>query len=414
MTKRIIDDLKYFYGEFNHLKFGAKMVALYLVLSYMRPQAIIPALDFLPWTQLAILAGLSWAISQNNLRLDKSFSSTLFFALICTLSAFSSEYADYSTSKLNTIFTWLVEIVFFVSCIRTKREFHFNLILLFIIFFKITLFGARTWAQRGFAFKDYGIAGPPGFFANSGELSLIVAMITIWSATYLYSRKAPLVYYILPLTGVMTVLAASSRGGQLALLAGFVWFFLISGKLKLKYIILFSFALFLSFHFLPEKQKERFTSAGEDSTSTSRLLYWGKGLEMANKHPWLGVGYYSFPLYFHDYYSSELPEEMAWSKRKEVAHNSFIEVLSGTGYIGLILYLYLHFLIYLNSRRYGKLVKLQNPAYSPFAKGLSAGLICYIVGSFFMSVAFYPYVYLMLMLTSSALFSESQPPEETL
>src|SRR5690606_20679523 len=102
----------------------------------------------------------------------------------------------------------------------------------------ISLFGTRTWIGRGFAFQDYGIAGPPGFFENSGELSLLMAMLTILSITLLLSRNLTKWLYLFPLTAIMTVLAASSRASQLGLLIGLFILFAIKGRFKIKYVLL--------------------------------------------------------------------------------------------------------------------------------------------------------------------------------
>jgi len=405
VLKNLRFDARDLFQSFLAADFGVKMVVLYIVFSYLRPQAIYPALDLLPWTQITIVGGLCFVALNYKVKINSAVYLTIVFSVICVISAYTSDYQDYSTTRLNIIFTWVIEIIFFVSCITQKEDLKLVIVTMFIALFKISLFGARTWIERGFGFRDYGIAGPPGFFTNSGELSLLMAMFFLWSTSYLTSGSKQWLYWVLPITAFMTVLAASSRGSQLALLVGTVWLFIRSGKLNIRSLIVFCIMLFAAYYFLPDKQKERFSSSGDDNTSQSRVLYWEKGYDMAINHPYFGIGYYSFPLYFHDHYAEYLPPGKSWAQRKEVAHNSFIEVLSTMGFVGLTSYLLLLYLIYRQSKKSRTIYRnLSNSKdVELFSLGLEASLVCYLIGSTFMSVAFYPYVYLMLMLSSSLL-----------
>jgi O-antigen ligase len=281
------------------------------------------------------------------------------------------------------------------------------MILFFIVFFKISLFGAKTWIQRGFAFKDYGIAGPNGFFENSGELSLVMAMIVIMSLSFLSAHKnASKIYYLLPITAIMTVLAASSRGCQLALATGLILYFLIKGKFSVKYILAGVLIGYLGFQLLPEGQKKRFSSAGEDNTSVSRLTYWSAGLKMLDEHPIVGIGFRGFPDYFHRNYSYMIPEGQSWGQRKEVAHNTLIEVSSELGMIGFFTYMFMYLLVFKLNFSSRKMLKQQSTNAKEswlyqFSIGLDIAQITFIIGAFFMSVALYPYTYFMLMFSGS-------------
>jgi O-antigen ligase len=176
-------------------------------------------------------------------------------------------------------------------------------------------------------------------------------------------------------------------------------------KVSFKNVILAILVCFLAYSFLPEEQKQRFESMGDDGTSTSRLLYWEKGFEMLKEHPILGIGYYSFPQYFADYYSHERHESGVTIHRQEVSHNSFVEVASTMGYVGLGVYLSLILYCFQQNKKTRRFSKLENNSSGQWpialAYGFDASLLTYIVGSLFMSVAFYPYIYLSIMLSYS-------------
>lgn len=404
--KQLIKDFKKFYRDCKNENFAFYMAAGYIIFSYLRPHVIFKWLDVIPWTRLFILGGLAYAITKQTVKLQAAHLAILFFAFSCCLSSYLSFEPEWSFSKLDVIFIWFLEVLFFTACVDSRHKFKLLTILFFLVLFKISFFGARTWVQRGFGFRDYGIAGPMGFFENSGELSLLMAMLAIMSLSILISQKQlSKWYYLLPLTAYMTVLAASSRGSQLALAIGTFIFFSIKGKFKIKYLLITIFVGYVGFLLLPAKQQERFTSSGEDDTSTSRLIYWAAGLDMLKEKPLTGIGFRCFPDYFHTYFQHMIPNDQSWGNKKEVAHNTLIEVSSEMGIIGFSTYMFMYFLVFkLNSssrkhlRPYAK--NINEDWLYQYSIGLDVANITYFIGAFFMSVAFYPYIYFMLMFST--------------
>lgn len=405
--KNLILDFKDFYRECRAEDFGFYMAAAYIIFSYLRPQAIIPGLDIIPWTQISIILGLFYAAANRKLQFQFPHFIMLMFAIVCSLSTVFSEYPKISYKNWDIPYIWFLEILFFTCCISNLRQFRLITILFFLVLFKISFFGARTWAKRGFGFSDFGISGPSGYFQNSGELSLLMAMLAIMSLSIIFkSKSVNRIYFLLPITAAMTVLAASSRGSQLALLIGGVIFFTIEGKFKFKYLFIGALLFLLTFILLPDEQKQRFTSAGQDSTSQARLFYWSKGLEMLKTHPILGVGYNCFPSYIHDHYADQIPSDATWGMRREVSHNTFIQVSSQMGILGLWTYMWLCLIVFKLNRntrgimRRSSLIENYRWVYQ-YSIGLDIAQLVFFVGAFFMSVAFYPYNYFMIMFALS-------------
>jgi putative inorganic carbon (hco3(-)) transporter len=418
--KVLFRDLFRYISECKSENFGFYCAAGYIIFSYLRPHALFPQLNFFPWTQAFIMLGLGYGVIKGTLRFQSSHFAVFLFGIASVISTIYSFNVDQSLKNLSTIFVWMLEIIFFTACITTLHQLRLILILFFIVLFKISLFGAKTWVMRGFAFQDYGIAGPNGFFENSGELSLLMAMLVIMSASVIHQNKQiSRWYYILPITAFMTVLGASSRASQLGLVAGMFIFFIARGQFNIRYLIIGIFVCYLGFQLLPEGQKKRFTSAGTDSTSVSRLTYWGGGIKMFQEHPIVGVGYRCFPDYFHRYYHYMIPEGQSWGGRKEVAHNTLIEVGSEMGTIGLITYLYVYYLVFklnrISRRKMRNYIADTKASWAyQFSIGLDIAQIVFFVGGFFMSVALYPYNYFMLMFAGALLNSVSKAEAEFL
>lgn len=369
----------------------------FIILYYLRPQYIFSDLLIIPWLQLTLLVGLVMMVSSNQLTFRKEHFWVLIFAFITFISAQTSQYPEISSKGLATPFIFFVEVLFLSSCIRNINQLKILMIIFFLCVFKMSFFGARTWVSRGFGFTKWGISGPSGFFENSGEYTLLMAIIAVMSIPFIISMKPKIkIYWVLPITAIMATIAASSRGGQLALLVGLIYLLLAYRKIKIKNMIYVVLAGTLIWTIFPEEQKARFQSAGDDKTSSTRLSYWKAGIEMSLENPLLGIGYRAFPEHYHRYY--KINDGSFLMRRREVSHNSLVEVASTIGLPALAIYLYFHFMILKRNRKNTEPTK-DSEFLRHFGISLNASIITYFVGAFFMSVTFYPYIYLLLSLS---------------
>jgi O-antigen ligase len=188
----------------------------------------------------------------------------------------------------------------------------------------------------------------------------------------------------MPVTAVMVILGASSRGGQLGLL--FQVFFNYTKQL-LRLRVLFGVLLFglLAWYFLPEQQKQRFERVGEDRTSQQRLLYWENGLDMMSEFPATGVGFFNFIRYYEINYSDDMLYDNA-----QLAHNIFIQVGADLGYPGLIIYVLLCFAL-LRPRKFDSTTESFLVSYSTFR----FSLLGFFVAGQFVSVVYYPFLWVI-------------------
>jgi len=369
----------------------------FIVLYYLRPQVIIPGLEVIPWMEITILLGFLAMISNGRLKVTGTHFLVFLFATLAVLSGLNSLYPSISSKYLTTPFIFALEVLFLSNCVKNVKQLQLLLVVFFLCIFKMSLFGARTWISRGFGFAAWGIQGPAGFFQNSGEFSLLMAMCAVLSIPLiLYMKSKTKLYWLFPITAIMTVMAASSRGGQLALLVGLIYLLLAYKKIRFKNLVYV--AVFASFVWaiVPDAQKARFETAGSDQTSETRLEYWSAGIDIAKEYPMLGVGLKTFPEHYDRFYKVKGGGYL--SNRKEVAHNSLIEVVSTLGVPALVLYLWFHFSIF-SSR--SLLKKHKDPGQDlvfldSFRISLNGAVLTYFVGAFFMSVTFYPYIYFLL------------------
>jgi O-antigen ligase len=399
--------LRAFAAHFMRERFSFWMICGYLVIEYVRPQSLIPGLDIIPWGQIFLMVALVTRFADSSARwvadpVNKWM--TLFLAVILLSSALAA-YPDQSWVHINDYFTWFVIYFLVINIVTSERRFLIFLAIFLLASFKLSSFGARTWAMQGFAFSSWGIMGPPGFFANSGELAiqmLMFAPIAYQLAVFVRPYASKLRYYILlsfPVTAAMTVMGASSRGAQIGL-AYQIYRKFIKGRLNFKTILIASAVVILGWVLLPDEQKARFTSVGSDRTSQQRILYWRNGVEMIKENPVLGVGFFNFPKYFETHY----PEDMLYP-RAELPHNIFIQVGTDAGLLGLGIYL---MILYRNFRSVREIRALCKSREEPSARlfdrlafGLSISAWGFIVAGQFVTVAYYPFLWINLALTVS-------------
>jgi len=396
-------EFKTAWSRFKAEGFTFWMACLYMLFEYVRPQAIYRWIDFLPWTQIFILAALSGALLGNNKKGVRASPNKwlMLFGAQLVISCVYAYNSDIAFGHFSDYYTWVIVYFMLIHVVTSEARLFLILFVFFFACYKISLFGAQQWVVRGFSFASWGISGPPGYFQNSGELALLMAMFFCMSTGVYIGIKdklSPLRRWVLlslPVTAIMTNIMSSSRGSQLGLVAGLILFGIIYRKFSIKSLSLTAVFVFVVYLVLPQEQLARFQTAGDDDTSNTRLVYWGRGLEMMNNHPYTGVGHWNFPGYFANYY----PQDQHFPGKREVSHNTFVQVGSTMGYPGIILYFFLILSGLKQTRVARRTIKKysdsQNWLYH-FALSLDVALISYMVGAIFMSVAFYPYLWIHL------------------
>ena len=386
--------------HFKAESFAFWAICGYLFLEYVRPQSIYPAIDILPWTQLALIGALFAGIFDKSVKWVESpvnFWIVVFLTIILISSIFSY-WPSISFKNLENLYIWVIIYFLIVNIVNTERRFYIFICIFFLASFKLSLSLSITWANRGFSFTDWGLRGPPGFFQNSGELS--IQMLVFWPLAWafaVYSKPyiGKFKYYVLlmmPVTAIMVILGASSRGAQLALIAQLIAFnykSFFKPKVLCVCVILFSILWF----FLPEEQKDRFQSIGDDRTSQQRILYWENGVEMINDHPFLGVGFFNYVPYYEIAYRKDMLYKSA-----ELPHNIFIQVGTDAGYIGISIFLILLAYAFLKSRETVRSLRQRDSLFYIFPVGLNVSLLGFLIAGQFVTVAYYPFFWIHISL----------------
>lgn len=382
-----------------------KWTCLYIFFEYVRPQQVYPVLQFAPWALLTICAAsLALVLEARRIRLDTpAIPHLVVMSLVILASSLLAYSPTQSFDKIDVWVNWLVAFVLITHTVLDRRRFY-----LFVVLFLLWSTKMSQHGLRAFLLTGGGASGAPGWFQNTGEFALqmcIYVPLSFYLLVAFYPRLSKVkvaLLALLPIAGVASVLGSGSRGGQLALacVAGYM---LLRSRHKIRGFVAVAILVPIVWTALPADQKERFSTAGSDKTSVSRLAYWKAGLQMANEHPVFGVGFENWALYYQTYFPPSKGGIVEYGPngevRVEVSHNSFVEVVSQLGYAGLLAFCAAIFAVFRTNALTRRALKAtSNPDQFLFQMtyALDAGLIGFLVAGFFMAVAFYPFVWIHL------------------
>ena len=396
--------LRTFIAEFRAESAALWFLCFYIVIEYIRPHNMYPVLDFLPWGQISlILCVISVFATRSKAKgfgtLDFMF---IIFSILVILSAIFAWNTAVSFRYWSTFTSWILMYFCVLSILNTPNRILLFAIFFLIINFKLSEHGARNFAMRGFSFAHWGLSGPPGWFRNSGELAMQMTVVLTMSLSILMAARKyienPKRWWVLlilfPGTALMTIIGSSSRGGQIAL-AVIALILILRGKHFFRKAIVLSLAIALVLHFLPEEQKTRFSTMGDDPTSQMRLEHWESAQEVIKDNP-LGIGYFNWSSYYASHFDVIKLEEI---------HNTILQAFAEIGYPGGILFLLMVLTaLFMNTRTRKEMDQIDDAeadAIGALARGINLGLIGTFVAAQFMSVLYYPSFWLAFALSSA-------------
>ncbi len=320
--------------------FGFICISFYLVMEYLKPDQSYPIFALLPLLRLAVMGAILALFFDKTAKLVNSPFNWLIclFVLECTVSAALAWDPAFAFGKFNIVTTWLIVFFLIGAIVNTERRLFLFLLVYFLVNFKMSQFGFFSWAHRGFGFASWGISGA-GWFRNSGELGLEMSVFLAYIVCFIvflrkyWGRWTRRFMYFVALTAAACVIAASSRGAIVGMVAMLLYLSFYS-KQKLRGWSILAVMLTLAYLVMPPEMLARFHSAGNDATSLSRIMYWTKARELLHEFPFFGVGYYNWIPYYRAHFFNP---KLYW--RVEEAHNTYLQMGAELGYCGLALFI---------------------------------------------------------------------------
>lgn len=379
------------------------LACAYLFIEYVRPQTRFPAIDVIPWGKTVVILGLIAVVMEHGLPRFRTIAGPLMvlFTVIVLLSSVFAFRSDVAFEEISLYLSWLLVYLVITNAITTEKRFFVFMLIFLLASFKLSQGGARSWAMSGFAWRDWGIWGPEGWFNNPGELGiqmcvfLPIAGAFVWGFRERWGRIKNLFFMMMPITALITIVGSNSRGAIVGACAVFAWWMLFVSR-RVRTLMLLVVVVGGGYLLVPDEQIARFETAGEDGTSINRTTRWADGIEMMNANPVFGIGYANW----YHYYSAYYPQRPGHG----LSHNIFVEAGSELGYSGLITFLLLIGATFELNRRTRKIARRfgeDDRFLLAMGYGLDGGLVGYIGSGFWVTVLFYPYFWINLAMTVS-------------
>lgn len=299
-----------------------------------------------------LLRQRSWLVLK-----DRIWVWLLLFLGVMSLSAF---YSIYKETPIADIKLWMAALLFIALCfvLISPHGLHHHLpkILIFSVFVSAQLgvigffFGIDLFAREQISGTfSRGLGG--AIDANNMAL-MVIATLPLVVHCWLTSQtmRHRLLYLTIFMLNLVAVGTTYSRGGFLVLLLSLLlmlWEFRRFNKPK--YLGFFLFVLCaasVSFvHMMPDSFWERQTSlvSWSDSSLTRRTSYLFVAQDAFVEHPFIGSGPGAFREIFKDSIYARVDDETGEAKPR-YAHNTYLEVLVGTGALGMLIFLMILYL----------------------------------------------------------------------
>ncbi|MBI5961160.1 MAG: O-antigen ligase family protein [Chloroflexi bacterium] len=251
-----------------------------------------------------------------------------------------------------------------------------------------------------------------GVYMDPNEYSaiaLIAAVIGIYLLLVMRRRVWRLVLLGCVATLLTGVVMSGSRGGLVSLFTlGLVtiwrqprrWFWLG----------LSACILLASLPFWPDTVKDRvlwselgsgtLVSKSAQDSIARRLSYLSFGRELISEKPWLGVGYGAYAEYYPLSEYARFENPLKDKDRFRVAHNSYLEIASSMGLLGLGAYLLILFTAWRDLRQLRCILPRQRLLWAP-ANAFELALIGFMFSSAFLSIEHFNYLWIILAVSSS-------------
>ena len=368
------------------------LINIFMFLEYVRPQSIWTALAIAPWSQLTLLGALAASLIEGKLLKFRTAGGIMLvvFSLVLLASCVTALDPGQAYAKLPVYITWVLVFLLITNVVTSEQRFFIFMLAFLLYCLKMSQHAVQAWVTNRFAFVDWGVSGAPGWFENSGEFGIQMCIFLPLVVEFVLALRHQLgpwarrIFYLMPFTAVAGIVASSSRGAVVGAGAVLLWW-VARSKQRGRAFVAVGLSLIAMWVLLPPEQKARFATAGEDNTSLSRFERWEAGLEMARRHPALGIGFNNWETYYGP-----------------LSHNIFIEAVSELGYTGLAAFVGLivaTFWVNFKTRRLLRRVRMPTHFLRHMAYGLDGALIGYLVSGFFVTVLYYPYFWINLAMT---------------
>lgn len=383
----------------------------------LKPQDL--SFSFLAGKPLSLIVTVFFLISMlinfKKIKRPTNLSPTiilLFFIFWITICNYYALFPIPAWFKYDFVIKTLVFCLFIPFVIQEKK--HLEVVIgIFVasLSYYILTAGFRSILGSG----GYGVqlvytrAGDSGAAETStlSMLSVMIIPLIFYLIKYGESVKPnKIIKWILIITvlcGVASMVGTRARTGLVGFIA-LLAFFTYHYKHKMRIILALMLVAPLVYVNLPDDYVSRMNtikSANDESSALGRIVVWRWTIDFAKERPIFGGGFSSYMANAGQL--GKYLDEGVWIDERgstgKAFHSIYFETLGETGYVGLMTYLYIIFMIWrlnLKSKR-----QSSEPSVQSLAVALNLCLIVYCACGAFIGIAFAPWLYYILGFSSA-------------
>lgn len=376
-------------------------IFLYLTALFIAPQLWVEPFvglrtDFFIYPALALTVISS--SKRNPLALTAQDGFFLLMVLWIFISAVLNGFSDRSTGILTNYIKWFVLYKLVASVISSSDRLRWVSLMLvtFSIFLSVEGIAHRLssdgigWAGQtlGWIDPDALAAGEKGrtrwinIFDGPGVFCVVYTIALPFVMQYLVSPFSITTRLLnAGLLGLLltAIFFTGSRGGFLTTLGLFALFVALRLRISIAKIVLTSVVIITAYAFAPSYLT---TMVDQSNSASHRVEMWAEGVEMVQQNPVFGIGKGNFLSY----------------TGLLIAHNSAVEVMGETGFIGLIFWLGCFYMGLKNIACY--LTEEKDEIRRSYVIALALSLVGYVISSMFVTLE-YETLYFLLGLTGA-------------
>jgi O-antigen ligase len=391
-----------------------------------RPQDFLPPLKVIPFpslidVSLAVAVFLSGKVSFAN-KQTKLWICLLGFMALWVPFARNNYHAVMLFKDMTLYFFFYLGIVTFINSTGRMKK----LILMWLGVHTVLAINGMLHQGRGVG----GWLGDENDFGMEMNVAIPVAFFMYQGAT---TKGSKFLYVGLLGVFVMSLIATSSRGGFLGLLAvsAYCWFY---APKKIMSLLLGLCLAGLVLVAAPQEYWDRINSITEDKTmeegtAGQRVFTWGIGWEMFLDNPIFGIGQGNFPWAIGEYMGGRTWQTKSLAGRQ--AHSLYFTLLPELGLVGVMIFGSMVYFNYRDTRVKELVPPTSRPVFnhrdqvdvadsellraSLYGNAILGGMIGYLATSAFISTLYYPTFWIMMALAvalrnTTKEYAASQPP----
>ena len=400
----------------------------FIMFSFFRLHEVFPQLDPIKIPLLTALGSyfvLAWhIILTQKVQVYWRHEHTIFarfFGWVVLGIAFSS-YPPVAFGSFTSVYVKIGIMVLAISWLMTEH-WHFKLAHLLIICSGLAVGGVTLYNNaNGIGMVEETRVTIPGTsLGDPNDLSLVLSFPMSYAVALATTKNTGKFRTLIGLVGIVvfvsSIIATQSRGGLLATVAVFGIFGLRIIKSKLLLISIGSFGLLIlvAAAGISDRKSGGAAEDGVDESAMGRIHAWEAAFNMGIRNPLTGVGLSLFLDNYWNYATHSRAEGKA-----HVTHSTWFQVLAEAGFVGLGLFGFMIFTIFMSI--HSSLKRLDrnkgSPEYDPhmtaIAVGTYAGLAGFCVSGTFLSQGFLWPVYIItsISIAIANYMDKNYPPEE--